>query len=167
MGRGKGSGQLSTSAGHRHTLVADAYAGFTSVFGDRRGSGRQPETELAAASRRELGPIFQALTAAVMFTTAEGDKALRDPGLRYLAVARSEYSDDLHIVGGGSEIDAALTAFEDEGAEDFAPEVIVDVGAADPDHCAYNVFRGTAGWYVHDDQYQMGLKDMWPGADET
>ena len=74
MGRARGSGQPSTSAGRRRVLVADAYAGFASVFGDRRGGGRraEPEVELAP-DYPEDGPILRALTTAGVFTTAEGD----------------------------------------------------------------------------------------------
>ena len=171
MGRARGHEQLSARTGHRRTVPADAYEGFTFVFGDRRGSGLSSETDLSeaelvpASERPEIDPIFQALTAAVTYTTAEGDKALSDPGLRYLAVARSQHNDELHIVGGGAEIADALRAFDQE--EDFTPMVVVDIDSADLNRCAHKTYRTGSRGYQASPLGSWSMNDIVPGTVRT
>jgi len=127
---------------------------FSPVMGDQRGVSR-PELDELDARRAE---IFAALGRKVTYTTSDDLERLSPRNnLRYVAVARSEHDDALHIAGAIATTGEAKEIFDGLRGDDFIPAWLIDLNAFSVEQCALEVESdGT----VFSDEPELSLEEI-------
>ena len=132
---------------------------FHDVFGERRGGGR-PADEHEAGFYAGRAALFAALQERVPYFTV---RLQLNDSLRYVALARSEFDDSLHIVGGGADVAGALAALIACADEDFAPEAVIDLNVGAGEHCVIVARQEQESWVLGlNGRPLFGLADLRP-----
>lgn len=118
-------------------------------------------TLVGCAERRR--PTLALLQARVPYSTVDISPA----EARYVGVARSEYSDDLHLVAAGDEICDVLGGID--AADDFSPVAVVDLDAP-VSRCVHPVRSDDTNAWAEDyalDLSTLGSEDRRPRIVDT
>jgi hypothetical protein len=119
-------------------------------------SGDQSTSRAPATADKTREEILHALTCRIRYSTAALSSIT---ALRYVALARSEHSGQLHIVGGAATFPDVLATFT--RADDFCPEAVVDVAAGCEARCVL-CLTGNGSGTPGEEPYSLGITDLRP-----
>jgi hypothetical protein len=115
---------------------------------DSEQSGADQALTVSHKTREQL---LEALTSRIRYSTVP----LSSPETSgYVALARSEHSDELHIVGAAATLRDALGILAQ--AEDFSPEALVDLAASSEQRCVLPLDPASGA------VYRLGISELRP-----
>ena len=126
---------------------------FAAAFGDKRGSARPGEAAADSQAAFDRTDRFELLNKRVRWTVVDLQPGLR---LRFVALARSDFSGELHIAGGGESAEQACYMMKQ--ADNFAPEYLVDLDLP-ADNCVFMTFKTDKGTEIETEPV-MGIEDL-------